>query len=177
MCWGFRLFVFRRTLLLPFCIWSNFWVEWKAWPLWAVGVGAYLVIDQAPLPYVCWTPLYHGTTVCLWGTVNARYYMGLQRVFVPLFWSCSCSIIPLGFTYKRKKESEGVSLCNPVDCSPPGFSVHGIFQARVPVWIAISFSGESSRPGNQTQVSGIAGRHFTLWDTREAFQNIVSKIK
>ena len=28
---------------------------------------------------------FFGTTVCLWGTVNARYYMGLQRVFVPLF--------------------------------------------------------------------------------------------
>ena len=34
-----------------------------------------------------------------------------------------------------------VHLCNPMDCSPPGSSVHGIFQARVLEWVAISFSG------------------------------------
>ena len=33
-----------------------------------------------------------------------------------------------------------VQLCDPIDCSPPGFSVHGIFQARTLEWIAISFS-------------------------------------
>ena len=32
------------------------------------------------------------------------------------------------------------TLCNPMDCSPPGSSVHGIFQARVPEWLAIAFS-------------------------------------
>ena len=31
-------------------------------------------------------------------------------------------------------------LCDPMDCSPPGFSVHGIFQARIPEWVAISYS-------------------------------------
>ena len=36
------------------------------------------------------------------------------------------------------------TLCNPVDCSPPGFFVHGIFQARVLEWVAISFSRRSS---------------------------------
>ena len=50
---------------------------------------------------------------------------------------------------KRKKESEVaqscLSLCNPVDCSPPGASVHGIFQARILEWVAISFSRRSSR--------------------------------
>ena len=38
-------------------------------------------------------------------------------------------------------------LCDPMDCSPPGSSVHGIFQARVLEWIAISFSRGSSDPG------------------------------
>ena len=38
-------------------------------------------------------------------------------------------------------------LCNPVDCSLPGFSVHGILQARVLEWVTISFSRGSSRPG------------------------------
>ena len=36
------------------------------------------------------------------------------------------------------------TLCNPMDCSLPGFSVHGIFQARVLEWVAISFSRGSS---------------------------------
>ena len=34
-----------------------------------------------------------------------------------------------------------VQLCNPIDCSPPGSSIHGIFQARVLEWAAIAFSG------------------------------------
>ena len=59
-------------------------------------------------------------------------------------------------------------LCDPMNCSPPGSSVHGILQARILEWVAISFSRGSSRPGDQTRVSHIAGRHFTLWATREA---------
>ena len=46
------------------------------------------------------------------------------------------------------KESEVAqscpTLCDPMDCSLPGFSVRGIFQARVPEWVAISFSRGSS---------------------------------
>ena len=37
------------------------------------------------------------------------------------------------------------TLCNPMDCSPPGFSVHGILQARILKWAAISFSRGSSQ--------------------------------
>ena len=60
------------------------------------------------------------------------------------------------------------TLCDPVDCSPPDSSIHAILQARVLEWVAISFSRESSRPRDRTQVSHIAGRRFTLWATREA---------
>ena len=52
-----------------------------------------------------------------------------------------------------------------VDCSLPGFSVHGIFQAIVMEWIAISFSRDSSWPRDRTQVSHIVDRHFTVWAT------------
>ena len=55
-----------------------------------------------------------------------------------------------------------------MDCSLPGSSVHGIFQARVLEWGAISFSKGFSRPRDWTQVSHTAGRRFTLWATREA---------
>ena len=60
------------------------------------------------------------------------------------------------------------TLCDPVDCSPPGSSVHGILQARILEWVAISFSRGSFWPTDRTQISHIAGRHFNLWATREA---------
>ena len=60
------------------------------------------------------------------------------------------------------------TLCDPMDYSLPGSSIHGIFQARVLEWVAISFSRGSLWPRDQTQVSHIAGRHFTIWAAREA---------
>ena len=54
-----------------------------------------------------------------------------------------------------------------MDCSLPGFSVHGIFQASVLEWVTISFSRESSQPRYRTWVSHIVGRCFTHWATRE----------
>ena len=54
--------------------------------------------------------------------------------------------------------------CNPMDSSPPGSSVHGILQARILKWAAISFSW----PRDRTQGSCIADRFFTTWVTREA---------
>ena len=56
-----------------------------------------------------------------------------------------------------------VQLCDPLDCSPPGSSVHGIFQARVLEWGAISFSRRSSQPRGWTQVSRIVGRCFRIY--------------
>ena len=50
------------------------------------------------------------------------------------------------------------TLCDPMDCSLSGSSVHGIFQARGLEWIAISFSRGLSRPRNRTRVSRIAGK-------------------
>ena len=58
------------------------------------------------------------------------------------------------------------TFCDPIDCSLPGSSVHGIFQARVLEWVAFPFSRGSSRPRDQTQVYWIAGRFFTIWVTR-----------
>ena len=72
---------------------------------------------------------------------------------------------------ERKRESEVAQsclpLCNPMDCSLPGSSIHGIFQARILEWFAISFSRGSSQPGDRTQVSLLAGRYFTIWATRK----------
>ena len=54
------------------------------------------------------------------------------------------------------------AFCDPTDCSPPGSSVHGAFQARILEWVAISFSRGSSPPRDQTRVSHTAGRLFTI---------------
>ena len=51
--------------------------------------------------------------------------------------------------------------CNPIDCSLPGSSVHGILHARILEWVAISLPRVSSQPRNQTWVSCLAGRFFT----------------
>ena len=59
------------------------------------------------------------------------------------------------------------TLCDPMDCSLPGSSVHGIFQAVILEWIAISFSRGSSQLRDQTRVSGIVDRRFTVWAIRE----------
>ena len=66
----------------------------------------------------------------------------------------------------KVKESESEvaqscwTLCDPMDCSLPGSSLHGILQARILEWVAISFSRESSWPRDGTQVSSIPGRRF-----------------
>ena len=62
----------------------------------------------------------------------------------------------------------GPTLCDPVDNSPQGSSVHGILQARILEWVAISFSKGSSQPRDRTQASRIVGRCFNLWAPREA---------
>ena len=58
-----------------------------------------------------------------------------------------------------------LTFCDPMDCSLPGPSgkIHGIFQAIVLEWIAISFSRGSSQPRDRTQVSRIVDRGFTVW--------------
>ena len=60
-----------------------------------------------------------------------------------------------------------MTLCHPVDCSPPGSSVHGILQARILEWVAVSFSRGSSQSRGWTWVSSIAGRFLTIWATGE----------
>ena len=55
-----------------------------------------------------------------------------------------------------------LTLCNPVDCSLPGSFVHGFPQATILEWFAMPSSRASSQPRDQTQISCIAGRFFTM---------------
>ena len=64
-----------------------------------------------------------------------------------------------------------------MDCSLPRSSVHGILQARILELVAISFSKGFSRPRDQTRISRIVGRHFTVWATREVLHYRVLECK
>ena len=57
------------------------------------------------------------------------------------------------------------TLCDPMNCSLPGSSVHGILQAGILKWVAISFSRRSSWPSDRTYLFCIAGRFLTIWAT------------
>ena len=62
-----------------------------------------------------------------------------------------------------------LTLCDPMD-----YTVHGILQARILELVAFPFSRGFSQPRDRTQVSLIAGRLFTSWATREAYQQAIS---
>ena len=55
-----------------------------------------------------------------------------------------------------------LTLCDAVDCSSPGTSVHEISQARTLEWVVMPFSRGSYQPRDQTHVSCTAGRFFTI---------------
>ena len=67
---------------------------------------------------------------------------------------------------KGENESEVaqvcLTLCDPIDCSLPGSSVHEILQARILEWVAISFSRGSYQLRDRTQVFCLAGRRFNI---------------
>ena len=72
-----------------------------------------------------------------------------------------------------------LTLCDPMDCSPPGSSVHDISHARILEWVAISSTRRSSQPRDWTCISCLAGRFFFYhWATKKAityirtFQNL-----
>ena len=95
--------------------------------------------------------------------------------------SCTKTTIIAIFNTKSKQIYSEIAqscptLCDPMDCSPPGSSIHGILQARVLEWGAISFSRGSSWPRDQTQVSRIAGWCFNLWATWKAPQKQTKSI-
>ena len=65
-----------------------------------------------------------------------------------------------------------VQLCDHMDCSPSGSTVHGVSQARILKWVARPSSRGPSRPRDRTQVSCFADGFFYLWATREALNQL-----
>ena len=77
-------------------------------------------------------------------------------------------ILPNGKGCACERAQSCPTLCDPMDCSPPGSSVHGILQARILEWVAISFSRASSWTGDWTCISCIGRRILYCWETWEA---------
>ena len=68
------------------------------------------------------------------------------------------------------------TLCNSMRCSPPDSLVHAVLQARILEWVVMPFSRGSSWPRDQTCISWIAGRFFTIWATLEAHYCLIYTI-
>ena len=102
------------------------------------------------------------TTLCKTSAPPARIVLLLVLFFLHGNENC------LTYYMKMLVAPSYLILCNPMDCSSPGSSVHGILQARILEWVGISFSRGSSPPSDQTLVSVIEGRIYTICATREA---------
>ena len=81
----------------------------------------------------------------------------------PIVWSQKISpyqddtlVLPVQGMHVSSVAQSCLTLCNPMDCSPPGFSVHGIFQARILKWVAIAYSRGSSWNMGQTLISCVS---------------------
>ena len=68
------------------------------------------------------------------------------------------------------------TLCDSMDCSSPGSSVHGVLPARILEWVATPFSWGSSWLRDWTQVSHMAGRFFTVWATTEILKPVRTEV-
>ena len=95
-------------------------------------------------------------SVCIligwWELFNTRKFSILK------FYSVNLSTMPCSCCLGTKS---CLTLCYPMDGSPPCSSVHGILWARILEWVAIPFSRGSSQPRDRTYVSCLAGRFFT----------------
>ena len=91
------------------------------------------------------TMIYHPTYKCPRAQTTVQ-----AQVLRPRSTDSSLAVTVVITSYLIVKESEVVQSCptlwDPMDCSLPGFSVHGILQARILEWVAVSFSRGSSQP-------------------------------
>ena len=97
------------------------------------------------------------STTLQWTQIHSFLWLIFHCIYVPVFCVCAQSCL---------------TPCNPVNCTPPGSSVHEIFQARILEWVPISYSRGSSWPRDWTHtscVSSIAGRVFYQWAIRKPY--------
>jgi len=133
--------------LIPKVTWYFFWLVLTFPHLVAFFLSHYFSISTLPYAHF----LYH-----------VLIFSGLQSFCVWFQFTCTLS---LGHSTEFFVAVYSLSLvqlfCNPIDCSPPGSSAHGISQVRILECVAFSFSRGSSQPKDQTKSPALAGR-FSL---------------
>ena len=118
--------------------------------------------------------------LAIWSLVSLPF---LNQIYSHRFFSycvCVCSVIPKRCQQGPPRHTQSVdklclTLCDLMDSSQPGSSVHGIFQARILGWVAISYSRGSSWPRNQTHISCISCNdrqifyHCVTWEASQGY--------
>ena len=113
------------------------------------------------ISFICKHILYHWATWEAW----ANTYLNGPQWVVPAWM--------LGQLCLRAKTLQFyLTLCNPMGCSLPGPSIHGILLARILEWVAICFSRGSSQPRDQTRISCIGRQILYHWATRKALNTL-----
>ena len=133
------------------------------------------VCYQHPLEYVIKSEGCSETHCFVIGQISSTWVALLIGLGNCLFSQAVCSLRTSSVSYPFDEVTQSCpTLSHPMDCSLPGSSVCGIFQARILEWVAISFSRGSSQPRDQTRVSLIVGRHLAIWATKEV-QGLLSR--
>ena len=121
------------------CRWRQVLGVWASHRRWSMELSSCRVSCYAPYAYSSFS--------------SSLFQIWCLQV---LFWLCMSLVVQLCLT-----------LYHPMVCSSPGFSVHGICQARILEWVAIFSSTRSFRSRDRTRITSIsciAGRFFTCWD-------------
>ena len=168
------VFLFLFCFIFDILVKIQILYQMKYWDLFAVTLEC---LQMIILAYGTSKTLPHATMPSGKNSQHCRQAMCVvSAVPTRLSWElCFSESLSLYCPVLRRRKSEVAQscpiLCDPMDCSLPGSSVHGIFQARVLEWVAISFSRGSSWPRDWTWVSCIAGRRFTIWATGPCLLN------
>jgi len=101
--------------------------------------------DLASVTHNTWDRWHFPLTDLYYSLVRLTTQHGLKKLNIP-----EC----LSITHVCAQSH--LTLCDPLDCRPPGSSVHGVFQARILQWVAISSSRGSSWPRNRTHISCVS---------------------
>ena len=103
-----------------------------------------------------WRPLFSSMDAGLWIEVASCLWDWISgwSGWVSNCWRRGCSLLRTFFLGKSLVTQSCPTLCDPMDCSPPGSPVHGILHARTLEWVS-HFSRGSSQPRNQTCISWV----------------------
>ena len=147
--------------ILPFkARWATVHAITKSWT--RLSMHAQLT-KQLQLVTICYFLMLH------FASGQCSLVSGKMEIWLSTEYSARSKLLVSGNASESESEvaQSCLTLFDPMDCSLPCSCIHGIFQARVLEWVAISFSRGSSRPRDYTRISRIVGRGFAVWATRE----------